>query len=249
MARGKYRLKRERAQERPRLEASKLEKEKQTAAHEETKVKKENGAELERKPIVKNITDVLLVIFTAVLAFVAYRQEVISDRQLKVMRTEEGPLIEITASLPPDLTVGQTVSVPFIMKNVGKSVARNLRFRADVQVLAQKEEAHLDCVLEKDACASSALSAGGLFPNRDMNLLVYRQITKQGEPNVITDREWQDWQNNHAYEVAMGRIDYDDVSGGHHWTQFCVWYANPAHGPGNSYSSRSCTGFNGVDGE
>jgi hypothetical protein len=199
-------------------------------------------------------TDWMLV-FTAVLAFVAVLQWRTTDLQRSITQTDERAWISASIDLTPEeraerkLELGfegtpvATVYYPNIgikLTNTGKTPAQNIFSKVLVEIQSRQRPVRLECVDDpNDTCQASSVTYGIIFPSDKM---VNNQAHRV---RPFTDDEVRLWNEGEDYLTIFGVVTYADVFGVKHETRFCFWFVNPnAPRKDRSFDARTCVAYN-----
>ena len=136
--------------------------------------------------------------------------------------------IEKTLTIPPDPPFGTIFKFSIFPKNVGKTVARNVRIHAENPNASASfmENRHAIIMSEDQLFHLSGSKKRAIMPDNPgpQTLAPGAQspvpvFSGGQEPQVLSD-------GNYRYSFILGRIDYIDAFGVKHWTHFCYFIEN-----------------------
>jgi len=272
MSRGKYKRKREHAEERARKKEDGLAFDRliMTTGETETNSKAANKVRPNKEDVVMGVcagimhirnaiwrylkipsfTDYCLTAFTLVLAVTAILQYQTMDGQLSMMRIDQRAWIKVKQpGGPQDIVSGKNVVMPLTFENFGKTAATQIVAAYSVQFMKANQLVPLACVeYATDGCAGSGAIVGTLMPTESSSVGV-RWQTKSNVEHIVTDEEAQAWNSGTAYVAVFGIIFYNDVfANTQHFVRFCSWISK-AGTEHMTFSASDCTRYNSVDGE
>ena len=147
--------------------------------------------------------------------------------------------------------VGSNLSVPFSIKNEGKSDARNVHLRFRAELLNSTDTLHFD-YRYSSGMSANYVPAGNDFPGKpdDPN---FRPMTpgitvKDSEGNPISlssDDVKQFWNGGDKLIVVFGKMTYSDFAGTHKET-FCdpQFIMNPGTQRNSTAIEKACANYN-----
>jgi hypothetical protein len=142
------------------------------------------------------------------------------------------------ATIPIDFTAGNVITVPVRISNVGKTVALNNKLFLFVDVLSPNQSPNLTHAGQDHAFGFHS-HTGAFFPNAFNDLRIPRINPADGKEVPTTIEEAKDLAK---YVAVYGTVEYDDIFGVHHWTNFC----EPIVLAG-SFNASACIDSNAVD--
>jgi hypothetical protein len=195
-----------------------------------------------------SFTDYCLAVFTGLLVVVAIWQIAITKGQLGAMRNDQRAWLKV--DLQPStsggdhtivtITVGQPVTYPFQITNIGKTAARNIDAKIFSAITYANQEPPLDHVMQASKYAHNHVTAGIVFPS-DILKQIGERPGNEGASMPATEAEVEVIQEGKGYLAVFGIVDYDDVFDVHHWTKFCIWISKTG-----TFQTEGCTKFNDV---
>ena len=219
------------------------------AANPQGENKKENPMTPREHLKPSSFTDYCLAVFTGLLVAVAIWQILITKGQLGVMRNDERAWLKVESQ--PDtaggdltsvnITIGQPVTYPFQISNIGKTAARNIDAKIFYAITYANQEPPLDHVMQFSKYAHNNLISGIVFPGGVLKQIGERP-GNEGHSMPATDAEVEAIKEGKGYLAVFGIVDYDDVFDVHHWTKFCIWISKTG-----TFQTRECAEFNKVD--
>src|SRR6266849_5059999 len=157
MSKGKYKRKRERTKERAGQEAEqiRLANNKVVSAEDKTDSSKTTLSDRHEKegkymgsrevPKKGEAANWFLVAFTGALTGVAIFQWYVTNKQLEVMRNDERAWVKLEVD-KVNMTIGQPLSGPFHVVNVGKTPAKDINVRVFVDIIEASEAPQVEQV-------------------------------------------------------------------------------------------------------
>jgi hypothetical protein len=190
-----------------------------------------------------SFTDWCLVFFTGVLAAAAIYQFIILGGQLNQMRKEQRPWINISFNMGAIQTNGP-ISATISLVNKGKTPARAITGQMAIDAVKNGEEPQLNYPVPHPR-----FTTGLIFPdepdNVPFNKLRYSNSGGSTEPDLLTQSEFDDFQNGRVFFVFYADVSYKDFFGVEHWTRTCKVLVQ-SNVPG-TFSGRKCTNYGDVD--
>ncbi len=138
------------------------------------------------------------------------------------------------------LSVGQPVTYPLQVVNVGKTAARNVDMKIFIEIVDADKEPQLSRVNATHGFPFGHITTGIVFPSQDFRQVVVRPANG-GAPEMATDQEMAAIKDGKSYLAVYGIISYEDVFHIQRWTRFCKFMGN------GSFQAKNCAGFNSVD--
>jgi hypothetical protein len=162
---------------------------------------------------------------------------------IKVETAGPKSLHEATGFYDTDLTitVGQPLTIPMRITNIGKTPAKNVEVALFVGIIDAASEPPLEDVDAGSYHAS--IITGNLFPGEGIQHDIPRASREGSPPEPVTRQEFDALRNGGAYAAVYGIATYEDVFGTPRWTRFCGW--EPL-AKGN-FQAQECTEYNSVD--
>jgi hypothetical protein len=126
--------------------------------------------------------------------------------------------------------IGSGFVYPIYMKNFGKTVARDVTFRASRN--GSQSSITMGDSAEQVAWTQDKLLLGKVPTAADIPVVisvpsVLAPNTSTPIPATLYGQEPQNFPNNEWVSYIIGRIDYTDTFGVPHWVKFCFFVANP----------------------
>jgi hypothetical protein len=192
-----------------------------------------------------SFTDWCIVVFTAALTFVAIYQYFVTNSQLDVMRKDERAWVVVTDVDFKKLKfeVGEDLSVPLTITNIGKTPATNIRGDFYIELIPNGAVPHF----ESPVLVRMTTSVGLLIPNAKMTIVAER--ANQGinpakpDPEPVTDAEIADYNAGGSWIAEHGALTYQDAFGVLHFTRQCTWDGSS----GKLLQAQNCTAYNSTD--
>jgi hypothetical protein len=130
--------------------------------------------------------------------------------------------IKITPSPAKSIIVANSViSIPWVVENIGKSAAHNLKIVAVVRLI----DAGTEPEFTYPRHPMNQNKIGNLFPNDPRPMLVFTTrpgvSTDANIPVALTQQEYWRYEAGQLYISEYGRGTYTDIFGKSHWIQFC----------------------------
>jgi hypothetical protein len=149
-------------------------------------------------------------------------------------RTDERAWVEIEpiqGSLfsPKTKEIGAGFRYPIYLKNVGKTVARNIQFRAlrngSQSSIKMGDDAQA-ISWEQDKLLLGQVQTAANIPTSNPIPKVLAPQTTLPIPVILSGQEPQVFKNDEWVSYLIGRIDYTDAFGVSHWIKFCFFVVN-----------------------
>lgn len=261
MSKGKYKRKKQRAQQKAAQSKAHtvIIEEKKMNENDETKpAKAAPNAANDKSPFRwtrfkewakkdKTFTDWCIAAFTFVLAVAAIYQFIIMGGQLDTMRKDQRPWIRIVFSGAPiqaPAPIGGTVQ----LVNNGKTPARG-KIMADFVVAKIKngEQPAFDYPQPHVMVRMGMISPGDAPQNVTVERKQFAANGTDIESYPLTAPEFEDVKQLKIFFIVYGTIHYSDFFGTDHWTRFCQ-YMVPANVSG-SVTAEPCAEYSDVDGK
>jgi hypothetical protein len=185
----------------------------------------------------------IMIGLTAILALVGIVQACIYYGQFTTQRLDERAWVSI--AVDPSIPAQNDVQIfwPLHINNVGKTFASHIEGDFFATVLKKGESPQFDYSIGHP---HRKIYVGGIFPNEALPQTSIR-VEKYGphtpEPVLMTQELRQAIASNEQAIVVYGIIQYDDIFGVHHWTQFC-------NGTGDALqldAIKKCINYNNAD--
>jgi len=190
----------------------------------------------------KTFTDWCLALFTFFLAAAAIYQFIIMGGQLDVMRIDQRAWIVVRQKDSVTIALNEAPSTTLKIENTGKTPAVPVVGDPYVEIVPNGNSPHFDAsVMHRQH------TYGMLAPNGSTEVLVSRlnnAVAPKSEDLPLTNAEYADLDNGNAWIAVYGKVGYRDVFGTKHWTAFCFWSHVKRVG---DYSAASCARYNEVD--
>ena len=172
--------------------------------------------------------------------------------QLQVMQSDERGWLEF------DLTpcsrqsqkehyyfrVGQPLSVPVNVTNIGKIPVRDVQIKIFSDIFSATKRVPLNLVDDPASRSYAEITSGFVFPAKRMDFNATRTNNGQFMPTTVA--EVSALQSGDSYLAIFGRITYKDAFNTRHTTNFCAWVPNESI-TYREYQTRSCVAFNNAD--
>jgi hypothetical protein len=178
-----------------------------------------------------SFTDWCIALFTLVLAVAAIYQFIIMGGQLDEMRKDGRPWISISFGYNGDLHANVPISSTLTIVNKGKTPARAIKADVAIDVVKNGEEPKLNYPLPH-----ARFTTGLIFPGDPYSFPI--------EGDIVTQREFDDFQNGRLFFVAYTNVSYKDFFGIEHWTRYCTAIVSKALG---TFTGQKCTNYGDVD--
>jgi hypothetical protein len=192
------------------------------------------------------VTDYLTVGLTLGVAIAAFWSACIFQGQLteariatqqstESFRIDERAWIEIepikgTPFFPRTEKIGAAFQYPVYIRNVGKTVARDIQLRA-TRGATQASIAMGDNAealnWEQDKLLLGKVPTASDIPINNSVPKVLAPNTSSAVPLILNGQEPQNFPKNQWVSYLIGRVDYTDAFGVNHWMKFCFFVANP----------------------
>jgi len=191
-------------------------------------------------------TDIATVILTLLIAIAAFWSARIFQRQLnearratnitsESFRTDERAWVEIepikpTLFSPRTDKIGAAFKYEIYIRNIGKTVARDIQLRATRQgsqasiVMGDSAEA---LNWEQDKLLLGKVPTASDIPINNPVPKVLAPNTSSAVPLILNGQEPQYFPTSQWVSYLIGRVDYTDAFGVNHWMKFCFFVANP----------------------
>ena len=259
MSKGKYKRKRERAQQHTdkktpetRTLKSEIRTTEDQAEHptaRQYKPEKQEDTSMKFWAWAKqtSLTDRIVAFFTAVLALASIYQFIIMGGQLDTMRKDQRPWIKITATPGAFSSDGGRIGATIHITNSGKTPARGV-VRGDffVEKVKNGESPKLDY-----PNPHTRFTTGLIVPNDtpvDMFIERLRPTAKNTtESDPVIGAEFDDFKQMNIFFVLYGTVRYGDFFGIDHWTKFCAVLVPPQPPPNSTNTGQPCTNYSDVD--
>jgi hypothetical protein len=137
--------------------------------------------------------------------------------------------------IPNPIKEGLRVEATVLVKNTGKTTAKQIRSEWNIVILRDADSVKFDYV------GSNATIVGVLPPNEIIPTSVY-QFTEPYMPRLLTKEQTDDLNNGRTYFVVYGRGIYYDVFGEVHWFHVCNWRS--FYSGAGVYMAENCTAYN-----
>jgi hypothetical protein len=196
-----------------------------------------------KKPLFSNkVFDMAL--FVSIMALVAVGFQAYYSRQ--TMRIDARPWVFYKLIAPPTAELNKALAVDIEIMNHGKTPA--------LQVVAKMSIAKVFYAYHNSSNDRFRFQREFGFLSQSANTGNYPPIFwKEDTPNganvkVLNEADIDDFSQGRAYVRTWGRIEYHDVLGFEHWTNFCDWKAlgpEPADLQGTTV--HDCVKMNSVD--
>jgi len=183
-------------------------------------------------------TEAATVILTLLIAIAAIYSAWIFQGQLNETRTifriDERAWIEIepikvTLFLPRTEKIGAGFQYPIYIRNVGKTVARDIQLRATRQG-PQSSVAMGDSAealnWEQEKLLLDKVPTASNIPINNPVPKVLAPNTSSAVPVILNGQEPQYFPKVQVVSYLIGRIDYTDAFGVSHWMKFCFFVVN-----------------------
>jgi hypothetical protein len=125
---------------------------------------------------------------------------------------------------------GAQFSYPIHIRNIGKTVARDVTLRASrngsQSSIAMGDSAEQIAWTQDKLLLGKVPTAAGI-PIVIAVPTVLAPNTSSPIPAILYGQEPQNFPNNEWVSYIIGRLDYTDTFGVPHWVKFCFFVANP----------------------
>jgi hypothetical protein len=150
-------------------------------------------------------------------------------------RTDERAWVEIEPMkgylfVPRTKEIGAAFQYPIYIRNVGKTVARDIQLRANRQgsqgsiTMGDNAEA---IKWEQDKLLTGNVPTATDLPINNPVPKVLAPSTSSAVPLILNGQEPQYFPKDQWVSYLIGRVDYTDAFGIVHWMKFCFFVANP----------------------
>ena len=146
---------------------------------------------------------------------------------------DERAWLGIMSNMPNTVNESTPLSINITVLNTGKTVARRIYLECSVATFRNTDAVSFDYSRPHTIHDMGILSPNGFTTGQCS--------TRQESIETLHKSQVDDLVNGRAYLAIFGRGKYDDIFGGTHWVQFCVWKAY-FQGTGN-YNAKSCTDY------
>lgn len=189
-----------------------------------------------------------LAVFVSVLALLAYFWQACIMQ--KAMRVDQRAWVAVPVPTAFPLN-GSYIPASVEIKDTGKTPARKVGGNFVATVLKKGEVPAIgDFTIGH---AYNKFKAPAIFPGQplpmNIQLVTYGELVTDGKspqkPIVVDAPLIQDITTGNRFIIFFGRVDYTDIFGKDHWTQFCT-------GSGSAIDAKSlerCVLYNDFDGE
>ncbi len=138
------------------------------------------------------------------------------------------------------LTVGQPVTYPLRVVNVGKTAAKNVDMKFFIDIVDADKEPPLSRVDSSRGFPFGHITTGIVFPSQDFKQTVIRP-GNGAAAQLATGDEVRAMEEGKAYLAVYGIISYDDIFQIHRWTKFCTFLGD------GQFRAQDCATYNAVD--
>jgi Ca2+/Na+ antiporter len=194
---------------------------------------------------------VVLCLYAAYTIKIYYANQQAADSAKKTateiqrqMRIDERPWLKIATfgepgiQMPGKILVGQPLKIPFEIKNLGKTAARQVQAGFLIQITPNGESPHI-----KGVKPSDIFETGVIYPTASLKKQAVRvKMNSSGSVTVdlIMPEELREIRTGAAHVTFSGKVWYSDIFGVSHWTQFCAQFFVAS-------TDSECSEFNDVD--
>lgn len=137
-----------------------------------------------------------------------------------IMRLDQRAWIGIDSmdAVPAILEVGKSIGMTGVIKNTGKTPARNIVMYSIIEVVYDGKPPNFSYDGIKKAI-------GGFLPPNGQGILPLNTIPdlKTNQPVILTQEQLDLLKSRKADIYSHGRIEYDDIFGAHHWMTYCSY--------------------------
>jgi hypothetical protein len=206
--------------------------------------------------------NVVIAVFTIVIAVIAGIQACIYNSQLTWLRIDERAWLAVKFTPFRGPLVGGIVPAPILTMNTGKTVAEDIHgwifFRpvpiADAIDLSDYKKVEASSLPTGEPIpAWGKFGTGVIFPNDPVYLpqiaIAKTPVGKTTPVEFVWDQPSQDqWLRGDTYLALHGKFTYKDAAGNPHWTTFCNTFIAPGSGKTVSADTdKRCVEYNAVD--
>jgi len=150
-------------------------------------------------------------------------------------RVDERAWIEIepikgTLFYPRTEKIGAAFQYPIYIRNVGKTVARDIQLRATrgaTQASIAMGDSAEALNWEQDKLLLGKVPTASDIPINNPVPKVLAPNTSSAVPLILNGQEPQIFPKVEIVSYLIGRVDYTDAFGINHWMKFCFFVANP----------------------
>jgi hypothetical protein len=125
--------------------------------------------------------------------------------------------------------IGAGFQYPIYIRNVGKTVARDIQLRATrmgTQSSVTMGDSAEALKWEQDKLLLGKVPTASDIPVNNPVPKVLAPNTSSAVPVILNGQEPQYWPKDEGVSYLIGRIDYTDVFGIEHWMKFCFFVAD-----------------------
>jgi hypothetical protein len=188
--------------------------------------------------------NVVIAIFTVILALIGVVQTMIYFAQLDAMKKDQRPWLRVIftpGTIQPLAPIGGTIQ----LINEGKTPAMGLvEGKFEVEKVMNGEKAKLDYALP-----FIDFETGMIVPGQKQEEMPIRRVAGDaGDVNPLSQSEYDDFNQLKIFFVVYGTVSYGDFFGTRHWTKFCSVLIPHGVPPNTPYTGRSCSVYSDVDG-
>jgi hypothetical protein len=276
MTKGKRRRKREQAQKaaaqrkpegmlagaNDKAEGDRIQERHSQATKQESKDERNMPTKAEIAQGIRENANVVIAVFTIVIAAAAILQVCVYRSQLTWLRIDERAWLAVKFTPFYGPAVNNKVLAPILTMNIGKTVAKDVEgwifFRPvpiattiDLSEYKRVEPSSLPS--GEPIPAWTTFKTGVIFPSDQLptpQVAIAKTPTGSDKPEAFTwDQPSQDqWLRGDIYLAVHGKITYKDAAGNPHWTTFCNVFMAPNTGKNVSKdTSDACIRYNTVD--
>lgn len=157
----------------------------------------------------------MVTIFTGVAAFVAGLQWRVMHRQIAYIRLDQRAWVAVTSITSNSPQIGQQFGAKIVVKNTGKTFARNLRVSCFSRLAPKEKTMNFSQIVEQEEALAKNRSVGVLAPDA-----VYGSgVSGEG---TITQESFDRFRAGEILYI-FGRVSYEDVFHRPHWTTYCSY--------------------------
>jgi hypothetical protein len=129
--------------------------------------------------------------------------------------------------------------------NTGKTSALDIAAEAILEIVPKKEQPRFSYKVPHSIKTTGLLYRDDPF---ELEATIFEKTAKalpgvSYTPIPLGQTDFSDLSSGRAYYVYFGKVEYRDVFGTKHWTQFCAWSAAVK----GLYPSKRCTAYNRAD--
>jgi len=163
--------------------------------------------------------------------------------QNQVAQEQRARLVFDPPAVSTKYIVGQPIALTILVKNIGRTPARNYVGRAIIEIVKQGHPPTFSYRRSQMFNRAGAVFQNFGIPFQILTTKDNPQLESRAEPAPLSEADFENVHSGKAYIAVYGRFDYQDIFGKPHWLTFC-FYEDPSGTPVSAYK---CTQYNDVD--